>query len=132
MSVGKGGWGPGADSDPDGRVVRGVAGAEAAVWQDLVDHGEAGPGQRHIDGASVLLDALDAAGAGDRHDALAPGEQPSRASWETVMPLVGQVAELPAASTFFSKLPGYQQGSTSRMSVTSYSPAGLAEAAAER
>lgn len=31
VSVRKGGLGPGADSDPDGRVVLGVAGAEAAV-----------------------------------------------------------------------------------------------------
>lgn len=33
--------------------------------QDLVDCGEVGPGQRDVDGAGVLLDALDAAGAGD-------------------------------------------------------------------
>jgi hypothetical protein len=51
VSVRKGGLGPGADSDPDGRVVLGVAGSEAAVWQNLVDRGGVAPGQRDIDGA---------------------------------------------------------------------------------
>nr|WP_260859487.1 LysR substrate-binding domain-containing protein [Streptomyces cupreus] len=45
-------------SDPGGDVAFRVAGAEAAVGQDLVDGGEVGLGQGEGGGAGVLLDAL--------------------------------------------------------------------------
>lgn len=68
----------GGSSDPGGHVPLGVAGAEAAQRQDLVDGLEVGVGEGEVGGAGVLLDALRAAGAGDRHDVLAPGQEPGQ------------------------------------------------------
>lgn len=56
----------------------GVAGAEAALRQDLVDGLEVGVGEGEVGGAGVFLDALRAAGAGDGHDVLAAGQEPGQ------------------------------------------------------
>lgn len=65
-------------SGPGGHVSPGVAGAEAAVRQDFVDGLEVGVGEGEVGGAGVFLDALWAAGAGDGHDVLAPGQKPGQ------------------------------------------------------
>ncbi len=69
---------PGWVSDPGGHVPLGVAGAEAALRQDLGDGLEAGVGEGQVGGAGVFLDALRAAGAGDRHGVLATGQEPGQ------------------------------------------------------
>jgi hypothetical protein len=51
---------------PGGQRALLIAGAEAAVGQDVVDRGEVLLGELEPGGADVLLDPADAAGAGDR------------------------------------------------------------------
>jgi hypothetical protein len=55
-----------------------VAGAEAALGQDLVDVLEVGVGEGDVGGGGVSLDALLAAGAGDGHGVLATCREPGQ------------------------------------------------------
>jgi len=50
----------------------------AGGWGEVVQPGELGGGELEAVGGGVLLDAVDAAGAGDRGDVVALGEQPGQ------------------------------------------------------
>ncbi|MEO6089486.1 MAG: hypothetical protein ABIQ18_40895 [Umezawaea sp.] len=108
-------------------MLVGIAGAESAGREDLVDRGEIGLGEGDVGRVGVFLHAaaLRVPGIGTMCSPWASSQ--ARASWETVMLLA--VASRPSrstASTFFSKLPGCQRGLVVRMSVASYCPAGFA------
>lgn len=59
-------------------MLFGVAGAESTVREDLVDRGEISLGEGDVGGVGVFLHAGGAAGARDRNDLLALGEQPGQ------------------------------------------------------
>jgi len=59
----------------------------AGGWGEGVQPGELGGGELEAVGGGVLLDAVDAAGAGDRGDVVALGEQPGQGDQRLAVPV---------------------------------------------